>query len=432
MLNLVKSFPCPIRKIGNSEAHHFFGYYNKSIWDREGRRMLAQRVPFMTKDLSYGDEADVGYFDLAEGETFRKVGTTSAWNWQMGSQLQWLEGMDGRKLVYNRRTDEAGGKYPGLAARIVDIDEGSHIDLPDPVYVVAPNSSYAISVDYQRFMATHPTIGYPPRDALPAFEHAPADDGIHRMDLPGGETRLLVSLAQLKAFQPVASMEGAIHWVTHLEINPAGDRILFLHRWTRRVEDETCWLHRLMVIEPDGSGLKLLECSDHPIPHLESSHDPDALDTFDYEKSEYQISHPTWKDDRHIMVWGPHAGAIHYHLYDIETDAVEVVGETVLTENGHMTYSPDGSWMISDTYPDKQTNIRKLFLYDVRTGMRYDIAELKTDPNLGKENRCDLHPRWHPDGRSVCVDSVHEGERQLYVVDVAALVAPQAKAAARA
>lgn len=417
-MSVITTIPCPVRKIGQSADHHFFGYYNKSIWDREGRRMLALRVPRMAWDLAAEDVAEVGYFDLSDGETFRTVDTTTAWNWQMGTQLQWLEGLPGRKLIFNRRSDDATGTYPGLQARILDIDDGTAIDLPDPVYVVAPDSSYAICVDYMRFTATHPTIGYVLAGPAPELDLAPADDGIRRMELPGGESRLLLSLADLKAFQPVASMEGAIHWVTHLEINPAGDRVLFLHRWTRRIEDETCWLHRLLVVNSDGTGLKLLECSDHPIPHMDNAHDPNALDTFDYEKSEYQISHPTWRDDRHIMVWGPHAGEIHYHLYDIETGEAEVVGAPVLTENGHMTYSPDQAWMISDTYPDKHTNIRKLFLYHLATGRRVDVADLMTDPTLGKENRCDLHPRWHPDGGSVCIDSVHEGERQLYVVDL--------------
>ena len=62
-----------------------------------------------------------------------------------------------------------------------------------------------------------------------------------------------------------------------------------------------------------------------------------------------------------------------------------------------------------------------LFLYHLESGKRYDVAALATDPDLGKENRCDLHPRWHPDGKAVCIDSIHEGERQLYIVDVSAL-----------
>ena len=37
-------FPCPVRRIGKGGNHHFFGYYNKSIWDAGGRYMLALEV----------------------------------------------------------------------------------------------------------------------------------------------------------------------------------------------------------------------------------------------------------------------------------------------------------------------------------------------------------------------------------------------------
>lgn len=77
-------------------------------------------------------------------------------------------------------------------------------------------------------------------------------------------------------------------------------------------------------------------------------------------------SHPLWQDDAHIIVWGPHAGEIHYHLYhDTEGGAVEVIGRDVLVENGHMTFSPvNKRWMLSDTYPDDRTHER-LFLFDM-------------------------------------------------------------------
>ena len=102
-----------------------------------------------------------------------------------------------------------------------------------------------------------------------------------------------------------------------------------------------------------------------------------------------------------------------------EGGSVQVIGRYVLTENGHMSFSPvDTRWLLSDTYPDSQTNMRILFLYDMHEGGRYEIGEFYAPPGLKKENRCDLHPRWKSDGSAVCIDSVHEGARQMYVIDV--------------
>jgi hypothetical protein len=415
--------PCPVRRVGSGGKHHFFGYYNKTNWHRSGRYLLANEVPMMDADLEPGLSAAVGFFDLQdEAMPFRAVGATQAWNWQMGCQLQWLQGLSGRQLVYNVRTPDRSSVYPGFGAVICNAETGEKRTLPLPVYVVAPNSRYALCVNYSRLYLTHKTIGYSEEGPPPSFAKAPADDGIHYMDLATGRVRLVVSYRDLRNFHPRKSMDKAIHWVSHIEINPASSRVVFLHRWTERIEDETCFLHRLITMNPEGSEMRLLECSDHPLPQLEESFDPTAVGTYDYEKSEYQISHPLWRNDRQIVVWGPHGGNIHYHLYtDAAQPDVQVIGGDVLTENGHMSFSPaDDNWLLSDTYPDSKTSERLLVLFDMRRGIRYDLGSFYT-PDLKKENRCDLHPRWSPDGRRVCIDSVHEGERQMYVVDVSSL-----------
>ncbi len=414
----------PCRRVGDGRQHHFFGYYNKSNWDRSNQLLAAQRTPAMDQYLTPDARATVGYFDTRDGDRFHPVGETRAWNWQMGSQLQWLDGAAGRQLVYNDRTGDMTARYPGFGAVVVDVDTLARRLLPMPVYVVAPSSRWALSVDYRRLYVTHETIGYSEAGGPFELPLAPADDGIWRMDMATGDAGLLVSYADLKAFHPRASMEQAIHWVSHIEINPASSRILFLHRWTERVKDETCFLHRLITIDPDGSDMRLLECSDHPLPQLAADFDPGAVGTFDYEKSEYQISHPLWQDDSHIIVWGPHAGEIHYHLYhDAAGGQVQVVGRDVLVENGHMTFSPVSTrWLLSDTYPDEQTHERFLFLFDMQTGARHDLGRFHATPDLSKENRCDLHPRWSRDGRQVCIDWVLEQERQMYVLDVASIV----------
>ena len=424
----------PCRRVGDGAQHHFFGYYDKSNWDASGRHLLAQRTAMMTADLAPDSEATIGYFDLEDGDRFRVVGRTTAWNWQMGSQLQWLGNArsDVRRLIYNVRLEAAvrpagvtdSRPWPAFGARIHDLASGADRDLPLPVHVVAPSGGYALCVDYRRLQVTHPTIGYRERDEPFALDRAPADDGIHRMELDTGRWRLLVSYAQLAAFDHRASMDAALHWVSHIEINPSSSRILFLHRWSERVDDETCFLHRLITMNPDGSDMRLLECSDHPLPQLAVDFDPQAVGTFDYEKSEWQISHPLWRDDRSIIVWGPHEGCIRYHLYeDRPQGAVRVVGAGVLVENGHMSFSPtDPRWLLSDTYPDPLTHERVLFLYDMESGRRHDLGSFFASPALGKVNRCDLHPRWRGDGRQVCIDSVHEGARQMYLLDVTRIV----------
>src|SRR5690606_3524794 len=200
------------------------------------------------------------------------------WNWQMGCQLQWLDGEAGLQFIYNVRRDSKSGLYPGFGAAIHDVATGQTRYLDTPIYVAAPNSRYAVTVDYSRLYITHETIGYAEEGGKRTdMPRCPAVDGIHSVDLKTGETRLLVSYDQLKQFHHRASMDKAIHWVSHIEINPASSRILFLHRWTERVEDETCFLHRLITINPDGSGMRLLECSDHPLPQLADDFDPDSV-----------------------------------------------------------------------------------------------------------------------------------------------------------
>lgn len=378
-----------------------------------------------TADLSGKESAQVGFFDLRDNDRFYAIDETSAWNWQMGCQLQWLHGKTEPEIIYNSRAvrSDPGNVYPDFCSTIYSLETRASRQLPLPVYVVAPSSEWALCVDYSRFQVTHPTIGYAATLAEPELADAPDDDGIYRMDIDSGELRLILSLQDLKNYRPLRSMDQAIHWFTHLEINPDSSRFLFIHRWTERAEDETCFLHRLFSANPDGTDLRLLECTDHPLPQLDENFDVNAVGTFDYEKSEYQISHPAWQSDHQIVVWGPHNGSIHYHLYDDRTGAVEVIGEHSLTENGHMTYSVDGKWLLTDTYPDSVSNERLLILYDAENNQRYDIGSFYTDPNLGKLNRCDLHPRWSPNSRQVCIDSVHEKTRQMYLIDVSDLTA---------
>ena len=104
--------PCPCRRLGSGASHHFFGYYNKTVWDRTGRYLLANQVPVMDAPLTPELVSEVGFFDLHDNDRYHSLDQTTAWNWQMGCQLQWLDGATQRQVIYNSRTTDKNSVYP--------------------------------------------------------------------------------------------------------------------------------------------------------------------------------------------------------------------------------------------------------------------------------------------------------------------------------
>ena len=138
---------------------------------------------------------------------------------------------------------------------------------------------------------------------------------------------------------------------------------------------------------------------------------------------EGMVSHFDWRDDQHVLAWSQYQGENHYHLYADRSGEAKAIGTDVLDCDGHCSYSPDGRWILTDTYPDRERSERTLILYHPGTNTRVNVGRFYSRREIGGEIRCDLHPRWRHDGQQVCIDSIHEGERQMYAVDVSQLVA---------
>lgn len=56
------------------------------------------------------------------------------------------------------------------------------------------------------------------------------------------------------------------------------------------------------------------------------------------------------------------------------------------------------------------------------TGKRYPLGHFHSPKEYNGEWRCDLHPRFSPNGRKVAIDSAHGGDgRQLYLIDISGI-----------
>jgi hypothetical protein len=388
--------PVPIRAVTRGPGAHFFGYYDKSPWDRSGRYLLGLETGLSTQPPGAADTAVIGLIDTAQDCAWRPLAETQAWNWQMGSRLHWLPPAADRKIIYNIRQ---GARF---AAEIRDVFTGETTRLVHPVYDVTADGRTAYTLNFARLAVYRPGYGYAGVSDPAAADPHPTDDGIWRVDLATGKADLIVSYAFMAAFHPVPSMEGVAHWFNHILVNPSGTRLFFYHRWRWIDRGVKYWHTRLITINPDGS-------------------EPFVIPGFE------QVSHYDWRDDTHILLTArPPGGGDHSHtLVEDRCAGHRILGRDVLRGNGHCSYSPDRRWILTDTYPDTAQE-SALILFRLKDETRIDLGRFLCPPAFSGEVRCDLHPRWSRDGRFVCFDSAHLGDRQMFVADVSRVVSDAA------
>ncbi|HOO77009.1 MAG TPA: hypothetical protein PLI51_03160 [bacterium] len=399
------------------DGQYFFGYYDLCPWNRDESKTLALRTDFLDRLPEAGDEAEV--LILEQGHAPRRVARTRAWNWQLGARLQWLPASRGEEIVFNTLDGT------GQRAEILDPATGERRSLPLPVFTVAPDGSRALSLNFQALKRLRPSYGYPG-----TFD-AGEEDGIFSIDIRTGARRCIVPLDRLRSWGGAGSARGREDWVNHILIAPGGKRFCFLHRWSLPGGGV---YSRLFAADMDGGNLACL---------LDSGN----------------VTHCGWRNDRELAAWGRLPGATTavkrnrflsrgaglllplyrrlaagrrgagrdaYILLSDPGGPVGPVGEGLFPGDGHCSFSPDGRWMLTDTYPDPDHR-RRLLLYDLDERELSRLGTFSSLPSprfrLGPGwdtggSRCDLHPRWNRAGTGICFDSVHEGERRVYRLDL--------------
>ena len=378
----------PIRQITRAPGFHWFGYYDKLEFDPTSRYVLGMRVGFEHRSPKPGDAIELGMVDLESGDRWIPLGETHAWNWQQGAMLQWLPGSKTEVIWNDRRGD-------GFISRILDVKTRKSKTLPAPVYALSPDAKWAIAPDFRRLADMRPGYGYAGVADPNAGAASPSNAGIWRMEIATGKIELILSFADaVKVPNPHDDAAGAKHWFNHLLFSPDGSRFIFLHRW--RKPPQTGFTTRMFTANRDGGETFVLD------PHGKTSHF-------------------IWRDPRHVLAWARHpSSGNRFYLYRDKTEDVSVVGDGVMTVNGHCTYLPGNRWILNDTYPDRERK-QNVYLYEVATKRRVPLGHFLSPPEYTGEWRCDTHPRFSPNGKMVTIDSPHSGGRQIYLIDIASM-----------
>lgn len=367
-----------IRITPQDDYEYFFGYYDKSPWDASDRYMLCLRVKDTTKSVAPKEPADIILIDTHNNNSYEVISKTNTWNVQQGCMLQWLGSDYSERIIFN---DFRDGKYCSVILSIKTREERV-IDMP--VYSVSNDGKFALTLDFSRLHRLRKGYGYSNLPEKTANEKLPNEPCIWHINLETNETKSVLKYTDFANFETRPEMSGAEHKVNHIMLNPSGHRFMVLHRWFNGTQKFT----RLVTANIEGD--ELFNLSD-----------------------DNMTSHCYWKSDTEILAYArkKETGNGYYLMKDKTNEYTQKWPE--LISDGHPSYSPDGSMVVTDTYPNRS---RVASVYVIKQDKIRTVARVFAPFKYDNDLRCDLHPRWNRAGDKVCFDSVFEGKRQLYEI----------------
>ena len=363
------------------ERNSFFGYYDKSPESINGF-VLAQTASQSTADLpTENKNVELIVFDNKMNPLLQLP--IKAYNWQQGCRAHWLTA----DLFIFNDFDQLTQEY---ISRIYSVKSGKEVKrFPYPVQD-SFRDQFFISLNYRRLMSLRPDYGYRNLEPLSSAEIANLSaDGLWKVDIESGNSQLFITISDACNLQPIENFEKAEHKFNHVLISPSGENFIFMHRFLiggRRFD-------RLILADANTGDLMLL--SDYGM-----------------------VSHCCWVDSKTILGYlrGPE-GKDGYWLIDTETKDFKPFAHKELALYGDGHPHAFGDYFVTDTYPDK-ARMQYLLLCNLKTGEVDRIGEFFHGFEYAGESRCDLHPRFSPDGSAVFFDSVFSGKRQLYRMEL--------------
>lgn len=375
--------------------HYFFGYYDLNAYHKNGKYHLANRVKFMDRLPEKDDVLELGYVNLDTKE-FTKFAQTTAWNFQQGA-LMTYNAQNYDEVFYNVRN---GDEY---STCIHNLKTGKKRYTDMACGCISPDGKYGLAVNFSRIYDFRPGYGYVGVKDKWFDVPQPADDGIFLVDTATGKSKLITSIERILKEFPNEEFPNGKFVVNHITFNTTSDRFLFLFRNFSDPHNPG-WKTSLITSDLEGNMCQLLHNT--------------------------LISHYHWKNSNQIMFYGEIDKLRGVHLIDdltgnhitYDSPYLSFDANTTKTFNDiHCIFSPNRKYFIGDGYPKTDQN-RRIYLYNVETGICEVILEDYSFKSPIIDIRCDLHNRWNVKGDKISFDSTRNGKREICEIDVSSLI----------
>lgn len=361
----------PIETVWQGVEESFFGYYDKCPENGRGDVLVhlseypTHNVPSAAHAVKIGVAHPDGTQDV--------IDETASYNWQQGARVMWLSD---DLVMYNafERGAYVAKVYSMAAKGVVKTFER-------PVQE-ACGTEFFLSIDYSRIMAVRPDYGYRNKAPLTDAEMKNyAGAGIMKVDYATGKMTELIPMSEIVKIAPIELFNRCVHVVNHLMLSPSGEGFVFVHRFYegKRRHD------RLMYY--DGATLHCL-------------------------LNEDMVSHYCWLDENRLFGYMRVGEKDGFYTLNVKTGTTEACNTLNVLGygDGHPTYY--NGKIVVDTYPDK-SRMQHLMVLDERTQQVEEVLEVFQSVKYMNETRCDMHPRFSPNGKTVYFDTVYQGKRML-------------------
>lgn len=397
-----QSGPTPFPEVGEAYAvtsgpheHLFASYYGVNSWSSDNRCVAVLETDLVDSLPKADQPASICLVDLENDNELIYVTKTHCWNFQEATMFHWLPWADDT-FIFNDRRD---GRFVSV---ILNWKTGEERIIPYPVSAVSEDGRKAISINYARMYHTRPDYGYPGEGQDPRLDISwPEDDGLWLVDLITGKAQLIVSVASQKERMTQMNDPKGLAYFCHTVFSKDGSHIFWLARTVENLEKQGSyvgkWETTSFTCNVDGTDVR--RCF------------PDK----------WGGSHFNWLDGETIIVTanvygGKEVGHVMVTVGDEENRVHVAPG--LMDWNSHCLFSPNGKFVSCDGYISKDM-YRGWSILRVEDWAVMPIG-IYYVPRIYKRiyTRCDLHPRFRPDGKQIGFNSVHEGSRQVYIRDI--------------
>ena len=373
----------PIEELRSRDYHVFRGYYDLNYLSSDQKKLLVHRLP-VNAETNRETSIEIGYVDL-ENRRFKKTARSLAWCWQQGSRLRWHPLKDS-EIIFND-VDKKSGSY---CARIVDVNSRKTVGKIDyPLYDIACDFSYGLSVNFERLQGFRPGYGYNYFSDGKDGVTAPAEDGLIYVDLKENKSKLLYSLRELA---DVGQVDKEWYcYLNHISISPDCSHFIFFLITCKQGSKD--WNTILFVSDQDGKDLKILERED-------------------------RVSHYCWIDNDRVMITCHKDDDDEYYcIYNINDTKKTILSIGKLSMDGHPSPYRTNEF-ITDTYP-RDNSLQRLRFFSLDSKEAETALAVYHDYRMRGEKRCDLHPSVESDGKMISIDTTFKaGKRSVLLLGV--------------